>query len=109
MDYEPGKIPSKDEWETQTTSETKPISNLIDSITKTAERNLVKKGYDAFSESFIDPYGEKREQELQQKEQERKEKFATIRANADKRDRPSQSSASSQTDLFLEGFNWVIR
>ncbi len=105
MDYEPGKIPSKDEWETQTTSETKPISNLIDSITKTAERNLVKKGYDTFSESFIDPYGEKREQELQQKEQERKEKLAKARANADMRDRPFQSSASSQTDLFLEGFN----
>ena len=56
--------------------------------------NPQKQKKDDFLEGFNDPYGEKRKQE-------RKEKFATIRANADKRVWTSQST----TDPFLEGFN----
>ncbi len=58
-----------------------------------------KQKKDDFLDGFNDPFGEKSEQERQKNEQERKEKFANIRANADKR------TWSSQNDSFLEGFN----
>lgn len=61
----------------------------VENKTSTISQNQKK---DDFLEGFNDPYGEKREQE-------RKERFANIRANADKR------NWSSQNDPFLEGFN----
>jgi len=64
-----------------------------------------KRERDSFLEGFNDPYGEKAEQERQRKEQERKERFANIRANADNRTWSSQSTPASQSDPFLEGFN----
>lgn len=56
--------------------------------------NRANQKKDDFLVGFNDPYGEKQEQE-------RKERFANIRANADKRAWTSQST----TDPFLEGFN----
>ena len=53
---------------------------------------------DDFLEGFDDPYAEKRERQ-------QKERFANIRANADKRTWSSQSTLSLQTDPFLQGFN----
>ncbi|MBR3847774.1 MAG: hypothetical protein IKM21_00605 [Oscillospiraceae bacterium] len=57
-----------------------------------ASNNRANQKKDDFLEGFNDPYGEK-------KEQERKERFANIRANADKR------NWSLQKDPFLDGFN----
>ena len=64
------------------------------SSANSSSTNNQKPKDDDFLAGFNDPYGEKREKE-------RKEKFADIRANADKRAWPSQSI----TDPFLEGFN----
>ena len=100
MDYEPGKIPKKSEWKTQTITETKTHDPFTSNV-KLVGDDVTEKDYDTFFEGFNDPYGEKRKQELQQKEQERKEKFAKIRANADKRDWSSQSTSAP----FLQGFN----
>ena len=69
--------------------------------TSKTETNPSSKKEDPFLEGFDDPYGEKREQEKLRKEQERKERLAKIRENADKRTWSSQST----TDLFLDGFN----
>ena len=57
--------------------------------------NLANQKKDDFLEGFNDPYGEKQEQE-------RKERFAKIRENADNRTRSSRSA----TDSFLDGFNF---
>ncbi len=103
MDYEPGKIPGKTEWGTQTKSETKAY-NPFESNVKLVGDDITKKDYDNFFEEFSDPYGEKRKQRLQQKEQEIKEKLTNIRANANNQNR-YQSAFSSQTDSFLDGFN----
>ncbi len=73
---------------------------FLDTASKTSTEPQKQKK-DDFLEGFNDPYGEKREQERKQKEQERKERLAKIRANADKRAWTSQST----TDPFLEGFN----
>ncbi|MEE1301586.1 MAG: hypothetical protein UHD64_02285 [Bacteroidales bacterium] len=104
MDYEPGKLPSNKDWDTQTKSETKNYAPFASNVKKVGD-NVTKKDYDDFFEGFNDPYGEKREQERQQKEQERKERFAKIRANADNRTWSSQSASTSQTDAFVKGFN----
>ncbi len=91
MDYKPGKLPSNKDWDTQTKSETKNYAPFASNV-KIVGDNVTKKDYDDFFEGFNDPYGEKREQE-------RKEKFANIRASADNR------TWSSQNKSFLEGFN----
>ena len=99
MDYEPGKLPSNKDWDTQTKSETKNYAPFASNV-KIVGDNVTKKDYDDFFEGFNDPYGEKREQE-----QQRKERLANIRANADKQNRYSQSASTLQTDAFVKGFN----
>ena len=100
MDYAPGKVPSKNEWDIKTTTKTKTYDPVASNV-KLVGDDMTEKDYDTFFEGFNDPWGEKREQERQQKEQERKEKFANIRANADKRNWPSRN----ETDAFLDGVN----
>ena len=107
MDYEPGKIPSNKDRGTQTKSETKTYAPFASNV-KIVGDNVTKKDYDDFFEGFNDPYGEKRKQEQQREYQERKEKFANIRANADNLTWSSQSGTASQTDPFLEGFNGTL-
>ncbi len=99
MDYEPGKLPNNKDWDTQTKSETKNYAPFASNV-KIVGNNVTKKDYDDFFEGFNDPYGEKREQE-----QQRKERLANIRANADKQNRYSQSASTLQTDAFVKGFN----
>lgn len=88
MDYEPGKLPSNKDLDTQTKAEAKTYDPFASNV-KIVGDNVTKKDYDDFFEGFNDPYGEKREQE---------EKFANIRASADNR------TWDSQNDPFLEGF-----
>ena len=98
MDYEPGKLPSNKDWDTQMKSETKNYAPFASNV-KIVGDNVTKKDYDDFFEGFNDPYGEKREQE-----QQRKERLANIRANADNRTWSSQNTDNP----FLEGFNGIL-
>lgn len=75
--------------------------NKAAQATQQTETKAPAQKEDPFLEGFDDPYGEKREQEKLRKEQERKERLAKIRENADKRTWSSQNT----TDLFLDGFN----
>lgn len=101
MDYEPGKVPSSKDLGTQTKAETKTYTPFSTNV-KIVGDNVTKNDYDTFFEGFNDPYGEKRKQE-----QQRKEKFANIRANADNRTWSSQSGTASQTDAFLEQMHFL--
>ena len=58
MDYEPGKLPSKKDWDTQTKTETKAYGPFVSNV-KLVGDDITEKDYDTFFEGFTDPYGEK--------------------------------------------------
>ncbi len=72
MDYEPGKLPGKKDRGAQTKAEAKAYNPFASNVTLVGD-NITQKDYDDFFEGFNDPYGEKREQERQQKKQLRQE------------------------------------
>ena len=51
MDYEPGKVPRKEEWDKQTTTKTQPQNSFLSNV-KLVGDDMTEKDYDTFFEGF---------------------------------------------------------